>query len=108
MTTAEGANGTKARCGRCATFNCNVATKLVVFFFLRIRHPPRSPLFPSTTLSRSHRISQPLDGHAPQSPGDIKAAGCERKFEGATANSRRAGAGSSAPTLLEFSGKFLV
>src|SRR2546430_7542691 len=27
---------------------------LIFFFFLMIRRPPRSPLFPSTTLSRSH------------------------------------------------------
>src|SRR3712207_7362352 len=27
--------------------------KIVCFFFLRIRRPPRSPLFPNTTLSRS-------------------------------------------------------
>src|SRR5438309_7462944 len=30
-------------------------------FFLLIRHPPRSTLFPYTTLFRSHPLSQPLD-----------------------------------------------
>src|SRR5574341_1587185 len=29
---------------------------LLFFFFLMIRRPPRSTLFPSTTLFRSHRI----------------------------------------------------
>src|SRR5256885_5531410 len=29
----------------------------IFFFFLRIRRPPRSPLFPSPTLSRSHVIA---------------------------------------------------
>src|SRR2546430_15509738 len=27
----------------------------IIFFFVRIRRPPRSPLFPSTTLFRSHQ-----------------------------------------------------
>src|SRR6266480_6270535 len=40
-----------------ATFNCHVsiAATFVVLFFLMIRRPPRSPLFPYTTLFRSGR-----------------------------------------------------
>src|SRR2546423_8443809 len=33
----------------------NTRVSVVFFFFLMIRRPPRSTLFPSTTLSRSHR-----------------------------------------------------
>src|SRR5256885_6976495 len=33
---------------------------LVLFFFLMIRRPPRSTLFPYTTLFRSHRRPAPL------------------------------------------------
>src|SRR2546429_1163437 len=33
-----------------------------VFFFLMIRHPPRSPLFPYTTLFRSHAVPWPHGG----------------------------------------------
>src|SRR3712207_8043937 len=39
---------------------------LIFFFFLMIRRPPRSTLFPYTTLFRSHAPVQqrrPLDGH---------------------------------------------
>src|SRR3712207_7090570 len=37
----------------------------LVFFFLRIRHPPRSPLFPTPPLSRS---APPRRGGGPQLP----------------------------------------
>src|SRR3712207_7149772 len=33
-----------------------------VFFFLMIRRPPRSTLFPYTTLFRSHEVSHELSG----------------------------------------------
>src|SRR2546430_11237299 len=38
---------------------------LLLFFFLRIRRPPRSPLFPYTTLfrSRARRLMGPTDTH---------------------------------------------
>src|SRR2546422_6787792 len=42
--------------------------KLVLFFFLMIRRPPRSTLFPYTTLFRSllgEREDAPLDGEGP-------------------------------------------
>src|SRR2546422_3888676 len=43
--------------------------KLVLsFFFLMIRPPPRSPLFPSTTLFRSRRIVPLHDRHPPRHP----------------------------------------
>src|SRR2546430_10072683 len=35
----------------------------IAFFFLMIRRPPRSPLFPSTTLFRSHRLYAPPPAH---------------------------------------------
>src|SRR6267142_3848202 len=36
------------------------------FFFLMIRRPPRSTLFPYTTLFRSRRVSPPLCGPRPK------------------------------------------
>src|SRR3712207_7075950 len=36
--------------------------KYVLFFFLMIRRPPRSTLFPYTTLFRSHRRDRAGDG----------------------------------------------
>src|SRR5437763_17193521 len=44
-----GSRGT-ARPGRCAA---NVVVGVVLFFYLWLRRPPRSPLFPYTTLFRS-------------------------------------------------------
>src|SRR2546429_6955229 len=35
--------------------NCITRYNLHIFFFLMIRHPPRSPLFPYPTLFRSHQ-----------------------------------------------------
>src|SRR2546422_8612912 len=47
----------------------SVTCYFLSFFFLMIRRPPRSTLFPYTTLFRSHQIAeglviQPLDGAA--------------------------------------------
>src|SRR6476620_12141974 len=39
-----------------------------LFFFLMIRHPPRSTLFPYTTLFRSRRAPAPAPGGAPRRP----------------------------------------
>src|SRR5439155_19981033 len=33
--------------------------RFLIFFFLMIRRPPRSTLFPYTTLFRSHRVAPP-------------------------------------------------
>src|SRR2546430_12481561 len=38
------------------------------FFFLMIRRPPRSTLFPYTTLFRSRNARSPHAGHAAQTP----------------------------------------
>src|SRR5438552_10460322 len=38
-----------------------VSYRLYIFFFLRIRRPPRSTLFPYTTLFRSHRAVDLMD-----------------------------------------------
>src|SRR2546422_10560766 len=43
---------------------------LSVFFFLMIRRPPRSTLFPYTTLFRSGYFSKARDHYAFQSPQD--------------------------------------
>src|SRR5256884_6168319 len=43
------------------------------FFFLMIRRPPRSTLFPYTTLFRSERFLQPQVGpQVPMEPGRIR------------------------------------
>src|SRR5260364_472009 len=43
---------------------------LLLFFFLMIRRPPRSTLFPYTTLFRSHRRPRRRpSGNRPRSPG---------------------------------------
>src|SRR3712207_9195829 len=41
----------------------------VLFFFLMIRRPPRSTLFPYTTLFRSVRGRQQVDAHLLGTPG---------------------------------------
>src|SRR5438046_7378935 len=40
-------------CGHCSTTSCAYFYLLLFFFFLMIRRPPRSTLFPYTTLFRS-------------------------------------------------------
>src|SRR3712207_7623608 len=45
----------------CSTFSMS-------FFFLMIRRPPRSTLFPYTTLFRSARAVEPLRGHVVRHP----------------------------------------
>src|SRR6266571_8168907 len=42
---------------------------LVFFFFLMIRRPPRSTLFPYTTLFRSRRADRPERRHRESRPG---------------------------------------
>src|SRR2546430_5206556 len=50
----------------CSSFQSNAillsatvyTSKFIFFFFLMLRHPPRSPLFPSPPLSRSFRRSR--------------------------------------------------
>src|SRR5690242_21397451 len=55
-----------------------VTPHAILFFFLMIRRPPRSTLFPYTTLFRSHNRADPaqgratmggVDGHRPGAPG---------------------------------------
>src|SRR6266566_7742705 len=43
-------------------YSANFSFFLFFFFFLMIRRPPRSTLFPYTTLFRSRRAPLPLDG----------------------------------------------
>src|SRR2546426_2629092 len=45
--------------------------RLFVFFFLMIRRPPRSTLFPYTTLFRSHDPTFPADDELPCPPADV-------------------------------------
>src|SRR3712207_7407919 len=59
----------------------------IVFFFLMIRRPPRSTLFPYTTLFRSWR-RRGRRGGAPRHPA-WRSAGCSRPRPGR----RRVGAG---------------
>src|SRR2546425_9555219 len=68
---------------------------LLPFFFLMIRRPPRSTLFPYTTLFRSHRHDElhPLEkpllvvaqvaDHLPRGPALRGRAACENLFAGA-------------------------
>src|SRR5580698_10685887 len=51
---------------------------LLYFFFLMIRRPPRSTLFPYTTLFRSQRVAQ-LPATARALPHQTHAAGLDRK-----------------------------
>src|SRR5882762_7391453 len=53
---------------------------LIFFFFLMIRRPPRSTLFPYTTLFRSHRhlVSQPVEhGRQPANVAPYIPDGCD-------------------------------
>src|SRR2546426_11249528 len=62
--------------------NCVVNVLLLLFFFLMIRRPPRSTLFPYTTLFRSTRISErtdPIFSTPPVSP--------PRRYSGGTSTS---------------------
>src|SRR5256885_16357140 len=49
-------------------FKCDVDLSLLLFFFLMIRRPPRSTLFPYTTLFRSSQFHSGLTLDAPQRP----------------------------------------
>src|SRR6266704_5572499 len=53
--------------------NCgHLSALILLFFFLMIRRPPRSTLFPYTTLfrSRSRRVSQDRPARAPRCRAD--------------------------------------
>src|SRR2546427_2355578 len=55
-----------------------LATCVSLFFFLMIRRPPRSPLFPYTTLFRSACTAHPpalRPGRGPQHPAAARAPG---------------------------------
>src|SRR2546428_6258771 len=45
----------------CSFYNRNRSPRSFFFFFLMIRRPPRSTLFPYTTLFRSRRPAAPFD-----------------------------------------------
>src|SRR5256885_8941003 len=57
---------TAARCVALARYTvflpCPTAHCSLLFFFLMIRRPPRSTLFPYTTLFRSVRVGMPVEG----------------------------------------------
>src|SRR5258706_16239376 len=60
---------------------------LLFFFFLMIRRPPRSTLFPYTTLFRSLRLN--VDDHDPRCAGDARTAnGIEPDAAGAEDHDR--------------------
>src|SRR4029078_13731697 len=48
---------------------CQIFIALFFFFFLMIRRPPRSTLFPYTTLFRSLSLPPPAAGHTAAVPG---------------------------------------
>src|SRR5438270_9704192 len=53
----------------------------IFFFFLMIRRPPRSTLFPYTTLFRSQRASSTPRACLVRSPGRPRARGWQRRSE---------------------------
>src|SRR5436189_6239172 len=57
-----------------AFLSCSVSsTRFVLFFFfLMIRRPPRSTLFPYTTLFRSAAPPHPLDTQGPSTMGEVR------------------------------------
>src|SRR3712207_8365264 len=58
---------------------------LYLFFFLMIRRPPRSTLFPYTTLFRSRRLERAEPDGGPETAGGelVKAQSIARRFRGA-------------------------
>src|SRR2546426_9170532 len=54
-----------------------------------IRRPPRSTLFPYTTLFRSHRPARPARAHAGRAPVDREGAGVEVRGEPGGASADR-------------------
>src|SRR5438046_7698079 len=57
---------------------------LFLFFFLLLRRPPRSTLFPYTTLFRSHHDGEPVQldrGHLRQPASDLPAVGVAVRSE---------------------------
>src|SRR5574337_1375274 len=56
----------------CFHFNSLIQIFILFFFFLMIRRPPRSTLFPYTTLFRSHHAT---DDRPPRGPADRVPAG---------------------------------
>src|SRR2546426_6534229 len=53
--------GARRHYGKTCYFECNGRRTLRLFFFLMIRRPPRSTLFPYTTLFRSESLGVDLD-----------------------------------------------
>src|SRR2546425_6444227 len=64
---------------------------LFFFFFLMIRRPPRSTLFPYTTLFRSHIVTAKRPDGTPLSPGEVLkwAASVEQRSEHPLATTAR-------------------
>src|SRR3989442_9915500 len=50
------------------------------FFFLMIRRPPRSTLFPYTTLFRSRRKRNRLLDSVPSTPSNVRPVGCAARL----------------------------
>src|SRR5256885_4117885 len=66
----------------------NTRHNLSFFFFLMIRHPPISTLFPSTTLSRSVRLSL---RNAPPGGRHVSTAPCRRRSRQLTGTTKKIG-----------------
>src|ERR1019366_6025721 len=71
-----------------------VDDRLSAFFFLMIGRPPRSTLFPYTTLFRSARRGSPWRRWPPESPSasspiPARSSGCPQPARGALSNSSK-------------------
>src|SRR5215211_9486447 len=71
-------------------------TPLTPIFFLMIRRPPRSTLFPYTTLFRSGRARDPRRGAAAPGRGRLRA-GLFGRLRALAGPARRPGAGARGP-----------
>src|SRR5690349_23611317 len=68
----------------------SISTALIYFFFLMIRRPPRSTLFPYTTLFRSLRGEPEAHAHGPPRPLPDAPRLARRALGGALAGARTA------------------
>src|SRR3712207_8103646 len=72
-------------------YSLYVPVALLIFFFLMIRRPPRSTLFPYTTLFRSRRCAR---RHRPRAAGQVRQPTGVHVARGAREESRRRGGAS--------------
>src|SRR5258708_36092067 len=73
----------------CLVDSCTVLFWCFIFFFLMIRRPPRSTLFPYTTLFRSHYRGGAVLVHRHDSAAQRRAAGHRRLWRATQAGTGR-------------------